>query len=47
MFYSSNYFGPINVSTNKKDITNNTLAIHWYNSSWYTPQKIKHTTKKS
>ena len=46
-FYSSEYFSPINVVTNKKKITKNTYSIHWYNASWYTPkQKLKNKIKK-
>lgn len=47
MFYSSEYFSPIDVITNKKKITKNTYSIHWYNASWYTPkQKFKNKLKK-
>jgi len=46
-FYSSEYFSPIDVVTNKKKITKNTYSIHWYNASWYTPkQKLKNKLKK-
>ncbi len=46
-FYSSNYFAPIDVITNKKHITPTTYSIHWYNSSWYTSkQKFKNRLKK-
>lgn len=46
-FYSSEYFSPIDVVTNKKKITKNTYSIHWYNASWYTPkQKLKNKFKK-
>ena len=38
-FYSSEYFSPIDVVTNKKKITKNTYSIHWYNASWYTPKQ--------
>ncbi|MBR6778573.1 MAG: glycosyl transferase [Clostridia bacterium] len=47
MFYSSEYFSPIDVITSKKKITKNTYSIHWYNASWYTPkQKFKSKIKK-
>lgn len=46
-FYSSEYFSPIDVITNKKKITNNTYSIHWYNASWYTPkQKMLNRIRK-
>ena len=46
-FYSSQYFSPIDVITNKKKITKNTYSIHWYNASWYSPkQKFKNKLKK-
>ncbi len=47
VFLSSEYFSPIDVITNKKNITKNTYSIHWYNASWYTPkQKLKYKIKK-
>lgn len=47
VFYSSEYFCPIDVITNKKHITKNTYSIHWYNASWYTPkQKFLYNLKK-
>ena len=47
IFYSSEYFSPIDVITNKKKITKNTYSIHWYNASWYTSkQKFKNKIKK-
>lgn len=46
-FYSSEYFSPIDVITNKKRVTKNTYSIHWYNASWYTPkQKTLNRIKK-
>lgn len=46
-FYSSEYFSPIDVVTNKKKVTNNTYSIHWYNASWYTKkQKLMKKLKK-
>ena len=46
-FYSSEYFSPIDVITSKKKITKNTISIHWYNASWYTPkQKFKNRRNK-
>ena len=46
-FYSSEYFSPIDVITNKKKITKNTYSIHWYNASWYTPrQKMLNKVRK-
>jgi mannosyltransferase OCH1-like enzyme len=46
-FYSSEYFSPIDVITNKKRITKNTYSIHLYNASWYTPkQKLISNIKK-
>ena len=47
MFYSSEFFSPIDVITSKKKITNSTYSIHWFNASWYTPkQKFKNKLKK-
>lgn len=46
-FYSSEFFSPIDVITNKKKITKNTYSIHWYNASWYTKkQKMMKRLKK-
>lgn len=46
-FYSSEYFSPIDVVTNKKKVTSNTHSIHWYNASWYTPkQKLMNKIKR-
>lgn len=46
-FYASEFFSPIDVITNKKKVTKNTLSIHWYNASWYTPkQKFKNKLKR-
>lgn len=46
-FYASEYFSPIDVITNKKNVTKNTHSIHWYNASWYTPkQKFLKRTKR-
>ena len=46
-FYSSEYFSPIDVVTNKRKLTNNTHSIHWYCASWYTPkQKFNNKLKK-
>lgn len=48
MFYSSDYFSPIDVITNKKKIVENTYSIHWYIASWYNPkQKFKNKLKKT
>lgn len=47
IFYSSEFFSPIDVITNKKHITKNTYSIHWYNASWYnSKQKFKNKLKK-
>ena len=47
MVYSSDYFSPINMITNKKRITKNTYSIHWLNASWYSKkQKLKNKVKK-
>ena len=47
IFFSSDYFCPIDVITSKKRITDNTHSIHWYNASWYSPkQKFKNRFKK-
>ena len=46
-YYSSEYFSPIDVVTNKKKLTKNTHSIHWYNASWYSPkQKFLNKLKK-
>lgn len=45
--YPTEYFCPLSPITNKKDITSNTYAIHWYYSSWYNKKaKIKKAMKK-
>lgn len=45
--YSSEYFSPIDVITNKKKITKKTYSVHWFNASWYSPkQKLKNKLKK-
>lgn len=42
IFYPSEYFSPIDIITNKIDITKNSRSIHWYNASWFNPkQKFK------
>lgn len=47
IFYSSKYFSPIDIITNKKKITKDTYSIHWYSASWYTTkQKIVNKLKK-
>ena len=41
------YFSPISTITNKKDISENTFSVHWFNASWYTKgKKIKKKLKK-
>lgn len=46
MFYSAEFFSPIDVVTNKKHITKQTYSIHWYNASWYSSkQKLKKRIK--
>ena len=45
--YSSEYFSPIDVVTNKKKVTKKTVSIHWYNASWYSSkQKFLNKLKK-
>ena len=45
--YASEYFCPINIITNRKKITKNTVSIHWYDASWFSPkQKAKQRIKK-
>jgi len=39
MIYATEYFNPTNLQTQKRKITKNTVAIHHYNASWYTPWK--------
>lgn len=34
MIFSREYFCPIDYYTNRKHITDNTLSIHWFSSSW-------------
>ena len=47
VFYTKDYFCPIDLVTNKLKKTNNTHAIHWFNSSWFTPkQKFKKNVRK-
>ena len=47
VFYPKDYFCPIDLVTNKLKKTNNTHAIHWFNSSWFTPkQKFKKNVRK-
>ena len=44
--YSTEYFCPKSVSDGKVRKTKNTVSIHWYNMSWYTPlQRFKHNCK--
>lgn len=33
--YPTEYFCPMNFITGKINITNNTISIHWYDSSWF------------
>lgn len=41
-FYPKDYFCPIDYSTKKKNITENTHTIHWFSGSWVPrKQKIK------
>lgn len=39
--YPKDYFCPINYTTGKLDITDNTKSIHWFESSWLTPEQKK------
>jgi len=39
MIYATEYFNPTNLQTQKRKITKNTVAIHHYNASWYSPWK--------
>lgn len=34
MIYPTEYFCPMDFTTGKINITNNTVSIHWYDSSW-------------
>lgn len=44
--FSTEYFCPKNWEDGKIRKTNNTVSIHWYNMSWFTPlQKFKHYCK--
>lgn len=46
--YPTEYFCPLSPITNKKEITDNTYAIHLYYSSWYSKKaKLKKFTKKT
>lgn len=46
-FYPTEYFCPYNVITGKTKIVEDTVAIHHYFASWYSPwQKFKSKTKK-
>lgn len=38
--YPSDYFCPIDWRTKKKQITNNTYAIHWFAGSWLPPKTV-------
>ena len=38
--YSSDYFAPLKAGRKKAIITNNTVAIHHYDASWYKGNKI-------
>lgn len=39
--YSKEYFCPIDYLTKKINITNNTMAIHWYGQTWMTKKERK------
>lgn len=44
--FSTEYFCPKSMVDGKIRKTKNTVSIHWYNASWYTPfQKFKHKCK--
>ena len=44
--FSTEYFCPKSVADGKIRKTKNTVSIHWYNMSWYSPwQKTKHYVK--
>lgn len=46
--YPTEYFCPLSPITNKKEITDNTYAIHLYYSSWYSKKaKLKKFVKKT
>lgn len=38
---ASDFFYPINYMTLKKDLTHNTLGIHYYKGSWHTKKQLK------
>ena len=45
--YPSEYFNPLDLTTGKLKITNNTRTIHWFMASWLPPQpKWKKKTKQ-
>lgn len=38
--YPTDFFSPIKLGTNKLKLTHNTVAVHHYDASWYTGNKI-------
>ena len=42
-FFSAEYFSPIDYTSGYKNITDNTVSIHWFNASWQSKEtKAKH-----
>lgn len=38
-FFPSDFFNPIDYRTMKKNVTQNTVSIHWFNASWHTKEQ--------
>lgn len=39
--YASDYFCPIDYETGKKNVTKNTIGIHWYDATWFSDDDKK------
>lgn len=46
IIFSSDYFSPISYKTGMKNITKNTVSIHWFAASWHTEEQRKQHAKR-
>ncbi|MBX7370426.1 glycosyltransferase family 32 protein [Clostridium chauvoei] len=37
--YSNDFFSPLKIGSSNPKVTHNTIAIHWFEGTWLTPQK--------